>query len=345
MNNNPPNNTKNGPTLGNGKQGPNTRSNGDSAQIATKQDTITHLKTMTVLGETDRHDSAQDIASALRRYTGTIRPTINPFDLRKIMSALAMLLDALPNAENSPADQLKELTIRAIDKTKEDLKKTMREEMERMCTAAETINAKAHKNVGWQNANRHSTQKPSYSSIAAGAISADVCLVAQKAIQDRQVLLRIEGSDGTIRHKMDNLETKKMIQREIDKLDNTKKICLVQKTREKGILLEMATEGDAAWLHEAIKSGRLSQTLGITVKDRQHNVLVKFVSTTFNEDMEIQEVLKDNNINPQMVIKARWLKPKHRRSPKQRSGHMVFTFNNRDQANDICIRGLIIHSQ
>lgn len=56
-------------------------------------------------------------------------------------------------------------------------------------------------------------------------------------------------------------------------------------------------------------------------------------------------MLEDNSIDPKNFVKARWIKPRHRRSPEQRSGHMIFTFNNRDQANDVRIRGLIIHSQ
>ncbi|KAF9542349.1 hypothetical protein CPC08DRAFT_595583, partial [Agrocybe pediades] len=115
--------------------------------------------------------------------------------------------------------------------------------------------------------------------------------------------------------------------------DATHKIRLIQRTKDRGLLVEMASDEGASWLRHNIKTGSLSKELGVVVKDRQHHLLVKFVPITFDEDTKIQEVLNINNIDPQYFVRARWIKPKNRRLPDQKSGHMVFSFNNRDQAN------------
>jgi len=325
MNGNMPSN-KNGLPPGNGKSGPNTRS--QDTQIANKRDALTHLKSLAILGDDDAHDTTQGIPTALRRYSGLIKPAMIPQDIRKMMLSLALLVEAIPGAAESSADQIKEIMVKAIEEAKEELKRTVQTEMEKMRAMTEATTSKINENLaGWQNPHTHTPQKPTYSSIAAGMLSTDARLVAQKTIQDRQVLLKIEGTDGVIQHEMDIQTTKKTIQDEIEKLEGIHKIRLVQKTREKGILLEMTTEEGAAWLRNTIKKGQLAQTLGTTLKDRQHNVLVKFVPLAFEEDKEIQEVLEDNNIDPQYFTRARWIKPKHRRRPEQRSGHMVFTFN------------------
>jgi len=244
MNNNPPNNNKNGTPLGSGKLGPSTRSH--DAQVTTKCEALTHLKSMTILGDNKEHESAQGLATALKRYLGSIRPTatdsISPLDIRKTMLALALLIEALPNTKESTTNQLNEITMTAIEEAKEELKKTVQEEMGKIQEITKANNSKMNKNIThWQQPPTHLSQKPMYSSIAAGALSADARLVAQKAIQNRQILLKIQGTEGAIRHEMDIQETKRAIQGEIDKLDGSRKIWLIQKTREKGVLLEMAS--------------------------------------------------------------------------------------------------------
>ncbi|KAF4622916.1 hypothetical protein D9613_001545 [Agrocybe pediades] len=335
---------------GTGKSGPATRSH--DAHITSEKEALTHLKNSTILGEDDSHSTIQGIAAALRRYAGLIKPanSLGALDIRKTMSSLALLLElADPKDKESAADQLKDAVTRAVDEAKEELKKTVQEEMAKMRTIAEATNTTVTENLaGLQNASTSQPAKPSYSSIAAGAISADARLVAQRAIQDRQVLLKIDPDDtngGALRYEMDIPSTKKTLQSEIDKLNPKYKIRLVQKTRERGILIEMASEEGAEWLRTSMKNSELARTLGATVKDRQHHVLVKFVPITFDETKEMQDVLDDNDIDPKFYIKARWIKPVHRRRPEQRFGHMVFSFNNRDQANEIRIRGIIIHSQ
>ncbi|KAF9562850.1 hypothetical protein CPC08DRAFT_595006, partial [Agrocybe pediades] len=115
------------------------------------------------------------------------------------------------------------------------------------------------------------------------------------------------------------------------------KVRLVQRTKDRGILVEMDSEEGAAWLRRTVRKGQLSRDLGAQIKDRHYHLLVKFAPITFDEDMEIQEVLDVNNIDPEKFFRARWIKPKNRRRPDQKSGHMVFIFSDRDQANEICI--------
>ncbi|KAF9536253.1 hypothetical protein CPC08DRAFT_771651 [Agrocybe pediades] len=312
---------------GTGKSGPATRSH--DAHITSEKEALTHLKNSTILGEDDSHSTIQGIAAALRRYAGLIKPanSLGALDIRKTMSSLALLLElADPKDKESAADQLKDAVTRAVDEAKEELKKTVQEEMAKMRTIAEATNTTVTENLaGLQNASTSQPAKPSYSSIAAGAISADARLVAQRAIQDRQVLLKIDPDDtngGALRYEMDIPSTKKTLQSEIDKLNPKYKIRLVQKTRERGILIEMASEEGAEWLRTSMKNSELARTLGATVKDRQHHVLVKFVPITFDETKEMQDVLDDNDIDPKFYIKARWIKPVHRRRPEQRFGHM-----------------------
>ncbi|KAJ7164003.1 hypothetical protein C8R43DRAFT_879442, partial [Mycena crocata] len=88
-------------------------------------------------------------------------------------------------------------------------------------------------------------------------------------------------------------------------------------------LLHMQSAEAAKWLQDNMSSF-LSSMGGTTVfKERLHNVVVEYVSVTFDpsRDGALHNVESDNNIQRGGLAKAKWIKPPARRYEGQKVAH------------------------
>ncbi|KAI0026639.1 hypothetical protein K488DRAFT_22400, partial [Vararia minispora EC-137] len=89
--------------------------------------------------------------------------------------------------------------------------------------------------------------------------------------------------------------------------------------------------------HEAIP-------IHATVKERLFHVMALFVPLHFQPEQErdLREIEHVNQIDPESIIRARWVKPTHFRREGQEVGHAILTFASAETANKLLLNGMVI---
>ena len=113
-----------------------------------------------------------------------------------------------------------------------------------------------------------------------------------------------------------------------------------------GVLLEMDSESAAGWLNApATRASFLNHFApNASVKERAFPIVVQFVPLHFKPDRtpEIRQVEKDNDLPDGSLLRARWIKPAHRRARDQTCGHVILVASTADTANKMLTNGLIV---
>ena len=113
-----------------------------------------------------------------------------------------------------------------------------------------------------------------------------------------------------------------------------------------GTLIEVDSDALANWSADTINRAELCSLLGdgITFKPRTYNVM------TFNVPLNMEpenlthrlEVNEVNGWSDRTVLAIKWAKPIKRRSPHQRTAHLILMFTNPEAANRAISSGVSI---
>lgn len=111
---------------------------------------------------------------------------------------------------------------------------------------------------------------------------------------------------------------------------------LAMKLQHGGILFKLETMEGAEWVRGNGKDGFLAKMGGtLVVKERTATVVVPYVPVTFKPEMDgaLREVKHNSQLKEGSIVKATYIKPKHRRAQGQKVAHVMITFRNINEAN------------
>ncbi len=175
-------------------------------------------------------------------------------------------------------------------------------------------------------------------------------LAAREGIRARQFML--EGVDRESKiGGMNNSQLKLEFERILRETGiEGKGLRMVTKQRLSGILIETDNDKIAAWLRKESTAEEFCEKIGPGAKFKTrtydliaYNVPLTLEPTNPNHLTEINEV---NQLDPGVIKSARWVKPIARRSPSQRSAHLILSFTDVNAANRALTGGLTIcHSR
>jgi hypothetical protein len=170
-------------------------------------------------------------------------------------------------------------------------------------------------------------------------------LAAKEGIKARQFV--IEGISNTKFFHLDVFQLKTELNKLLDGLGITAgKVRSASKLRNGGTLVELDSDESTAWLMDQENRVKLCRKIGpdVTFKTRTHSIIAFNVPLAINpEDRKHrQEVCEANNLDHDIIPAMRWVKPIDRRTPEQRTAHLILSFSNADAANRAITDGLNI---
>ncbi len=178
----------------------------------------------------------------------------------------------------------------------------------------------------------------------------DPRLAAKEGIRARQFML--EGVTKDSKHgEMNNAQLKTDFSGILRELGlEGKGIRAVNRQRLGGLLIEMESDHATAWLRGEDNAKEFCGKVGPDAKfrTRTYNLIAYNVPITLDPQNEkhLEEIHEVNQIEKESITKARWVKPIARRSPNQRSAHLILTFTDINTANRALTNGLLIcHSK
>ena len=162
-------------------------------------------------------------------------------------------------------------------------------------------------------------------------------LAARKGIRARQFMLKGVTGESKFRD-MNNTQLKSEFKKILREAGiKGKAIQMVTKQRLRGILIETENDRIAAWLRRESNAKEFCENVGTEAKfkTRTHeliayNVLLTLDLTNLNHITKIHKV---NQLEMGTIKSARWVKPIARRSPTQRSAHLILSFTDVNAAN------------
>jgi hypothetical protein len=170
-------------------------------------------------------------------------------------------------------------------------------------------------------------------------------VAAREGIKARQFM--IQGlKDSKLSH-LDTIQLKAEFNKTFPELGfPTGRIRSAVNTRSGGTVIEAETDEVAVWLSDSMNQGRLCEKLGpkAEFRTRGYNVMAFNVPTDINseEDSHRLEVCEANGLEPTTIASMKWAKAINRRSPSQRTAHLLLTFDNANAANRAIANGLYI---
>lgn len=170
-------------------------------------------------------------------------------------------------------------------------------------------------------------------------------IAAREGIKARQFLL--EGITDTKFSHTDVFQTKAEFNKILDTLGAVNvKIRSISKLRNGGALVEMESDEATSWLADKDNRKDFASKIGPTVKfcSRVHNLIVFNVPLALDPEnpKHRQEICEANNLDQDTISAAKWAKPINRRTPEQRTAHLIVTYTNADAANRAISNGLYV---
>jgi hypothetical protein len=170
-------------------------------------------------------------------------------------------------------------------------------------------------------------------------------VAAREGIKARQFMIQ-----GLKESKLSHLNTSQLkveFNRTLSELGLLEgKIRSVVNTRSGGTVIEADTDEVAVWLSNSTNQGRLCEKLGpkAEFRTRGYNVIAFNVPTDINPEEESHrlEICEVNGLELTTVASMKWAKAINRRSPSQRTAHLLLTFDNAHAANRAITNGLLI---
>lgn len=170
-------------------------------------------------------------------------------------------------------------------------------------------------------------------------------VAAREGIRARQIMLEGFGRETELGKKTER-EIKETVNTKLDELGAGGRARSTTKQRSGGLLVEMETDGGAVWLRDRENQKRLCEALGpkVQVKTRTFNLIAFNVPLTLEPDNKkhLEEIQEANDLYDNQLTATRWAKPIARRTPGQKSAHLILTYNDIDAANRAIAKGLKI---
>jgi hypothetical protein len=170
-------------------------------------------------------------------------------------------------------------------------------------------------------------------------------LAAREGIRARQFLLAGIKESAFGQYDTQKLKTALgKIARDLGLKEGKIRSVLTQK--DGNTLIEMDSDAAARWFTNPINKVEFCGMLGegVSFKIRTFNVLAfnSPLNIDIRDDKHRREINETNGLEDNTIVAIRWAKPPTRRSPHQRSAHLVVSFANPDSANRAITGGLII---
>ena len=170
-------------------------------------------------------------------------------------------------------------------------------------------------------------------------------LAAREGIRARQVLLT--GIKESAFGQYDSQKLKAELNKALKNLGfKNGKIRSVVQQKDGNTLIEVDSDDAAKWFANGVNTAEFCSFIGDCVgcKARTFNVLAfnSPLNIDIRDDKHRVEIIEANGLEENTILALRWAKPPTRRSPQQRSAHLVLSFANADSANRAITNGLII---
>jgi len=159
----------------------------------------------------------------------------------------------------------------------------------------------------------------------------------------------LEGAAGFEVSRLVGLELKKELERILKNLIlEGRKIQSAIPQKNKGILIEMENDHAATWINEVDNREAFCRAVGpdVAVKSRTYSIIA--YNTPLNVDPDNQrhgeEICEVNHLEENAIIAMRCAKPIQRRSPGQKTAHLILSVADANIANRAIANGLTICS-
>ena len=124
------------------------------------------------------------------------------------------------------------------------------------------------------------------------------------------------------------------------------KIQEINKLRNGGVIVQLETKEVADWLHEPTNKKEFMDKLDTNtqIKERTYPLVVPRVLISFEPTNQehLWEMEMVNNLEPNTISKARWIKPIYRRHPKQWVAYATISLSSASEANRLIRDGMYI---
>ena len=208
--------------------------------------------------------------------------------------------------------------------------------------------AAAQQQQGPQHVGRQSQPATYASTLTNPPPHANPRIAAKEGIKARQFLL--EGIANTKFSHTDVLQLKAELNNILTGLGlKDGKIRSINKLRNGGALLEMDSDDATTWLTVQENRNKFSNKIGpeAVFRARVHSLIAFNVPLAITPESQShrQEICEANSLDKEEITSMRWAKPIHRRTPEQRTAHLILTFSSADAANRAITNGLYICSR
>ena len=169
----------------------------------------------------------------------------------------------------------------------------------------------------------------------------------------KQILVEIydtEGNDTMAKSLTELKDRANATLAAIEERDKPKdaRVDTVLKTRTRAVVLTFNCKEIITWLKEPENEHVFTKGFseGSHIKERQFNVIVPRVPTTFNPDApeHLREVEETNGLKERTILKAKWIKPVSRRRADQTHAYAIISVSSAEAANLLIRDGMIICS-
>ena len=170
-------------------------------------------------------------------------------------------------------------------------------------------------------------------------------VAAREGIKARQ--FAFEGIKNSKFSHLDSMQLKVELNKILLDLGlSTGKIHSVTNARNGSTIVEADNDEAASWFSRPTNQRRLCDRIGSNAefRSRSFNIIAFNVVLSINPDDENHraEICKANGLEPTTITAAKWAKAVERRSPTQRTAHLLITLNDADAANRAITNGLNI---
>ena len=170
-------------------------------------------------------------------------------------------------------------------------------------------------------------------------------IAAKEGIKARQFL--IEGINNTKLAHLDAFQLKTELNKLLLEIGLTNgKIRSASSLRNGGTLIELDSDDSTSWMTNQDNRNKFSNKIGpnVVFKTRAHSIIAFNVPIAINPDNieHRHEICEANNLEHNIITTMRWIKPLNRRTPEQRTAHLILTLNSADAANRAITNGISI---
>jgi hypothetical protein len=170
-------------------------------------------------------------------------------------------------------------------------------------------------------------------------------VAAKEGIKARQFSL--EGLKNSKFSHLDTLQLKSQLNNILLESGlQSGKLRSVINSRGGSTIIETDTDATAVWLANTTNQRKICELIGPSAefRTRSYNLIALNVPIDINPDEanHRQEITEANDLDTLTITTAKWAKAVDRRSPNQRTAHLLLTFNSAEAANRAITNGLTI---